>query len=118
MSSLAPERVRPAHLLAACVVAAGVVLVYAFDPATSRFFPPCALHALTGLQCPGCGGTRALHELLHGNVAAAFALNPMLFVVITVAPVVALRPSLAARPWFAWTAVVTLLGWGVLRNVL
>ncbi len=28
------------------------------------------------MQCPGCGTTRALHALVHGDVAAAFGWNP------------------------------------------
>jgi hypothetical protein len=38
---------------------------------------PCPLFALTGLSCPGCGTTRALRALLHGDVMAAFAWNPL-----------------------------------------
>ena len=30
---------------------------------------PCIFHKLTGLYCPGCGGTRAVYWLLKGNVA-------------------------------------------------
>lgn len=35
---------------------------------------------MTGLDCPGCGSQRAVHELLHGHIQSAFYLNP-LFVV-------------------------------------
>ncbi|MGA9994581.1 MAG: DUF2752 domain-containing protein, partial [Pyrinomonadaceae bacterium] len=31
-----------------------------------------------GLHCPGCGTLRGLHQLLHGNLAAAFAFNPLM----------------------------------------
>lgn len=102
--------------MAAVALAVGG-LIYSIDPATSPLYPPCLLHSLTGLQCPGCGGTRALHQLLHGNVAEAFRLNALLFVAAAAAPVVALRPSLATRPWFAWTALALLLMWGIARNV-
>ena len=66
-------------LLWAVAMAAGVGLVVLrwFDPATSVIFPPCPLHALTGLYCPGCGSLRALHQLLLGNLGAAFAFNPL-----------------------------------------
>jgi len=40
--------------------------------------PTCPLHALTGLYCPGCGGTRAIQALLHGDPGRALAYNPLL----------------------------------------
>ncbi len=62
---------------------AGVILIgiiYSlFDP-TSPFFPGCPVKMLTGLDCPGCGSQRALHALLRGHVAEAFAFNPIVFV--------------------------------------
>jgi hypothetical protein len=33
--------------------------------------PTCILKMTTGLDCPGCGGTRAFWYLLHGDVASA-----------------------------------------------
>jgi hypothetical protein len=33
--------------------------------------PTCLLKLTTGLDCPGCGGTRAAWYLLHGDVGAA-----------------------------------------------
>ena len=98
------------------VAVAGVV--YAFDPATARFYPPCAFHALTGLQCPGCGGTRALHQLLHGNFGNAVRLNPMLFVLLGLSPLVIVRPSILTKAWMAWTLAAVMLAWGVVRNLI
>ena len=60
---------------------AGILLLFFFDPATSGFYPPCLFKTFLGVQCPGCGSLRAAHQLLHGNLAAAWALNPMLMVV-------------------------------------
>jgi hypothetical protein len=56
---------------------AGLAVLLVLDPATSPWLPPCPFHALTGLHCPGCGTLRGLHQLLHGNLAAAFWLNPL-----------------------------------------
>lgn len=39
-------------------------------------FPGCGLKNLTGLACPGCGGTRSLAALLACDPLDAFALNP------------------------------------------
>lgn len=59
----------------------GICFLYVFDPASSTLYVPCPFHALTGLQCPGCGSLRAIHHLMHGHVATAFMLNPLMIVV-------------------------------------
>jgi len=78
-----PNR-RGNHLLMAllAVMAAGAVLLEVFDPATSGIFPPCPLRYLTGWYCPGCGSLRAIHQLLHGNLHAAWALNPLTVILL------------------------------------
>jgi hypothetical protein len=62
---------------AALLVAAAVAVLRIYDPASSGIFPPCPLHYLTGFYCPGCGSLRAMHQLLHGNLRAAWAMNPL-----------------------------------------
>lgn len=37
--------------------------------------PGCLFHKLTGIKCPGCGGTRALQALLNGEALAALRYN-------------------------------------------
>ncbi|HUJ95448.1 MAG TPA: DUF2752 domain-containing protein [Terriglobales bacterium] len=61
--------------MAAVAAAVAIVILRIFDPATSGIFPPCPFHALTGWYCPGCGSLRAFHQLLHGNLRQALALN-------------------------------------------
>ncbi len=41
----------------------------------------CAFHAVTGLDCPGCGMTRAAYLLLHGHPLAALRQNPFIFII-------------------------------------
>ena len=36
----------------------------------------CGFRALFGVPCPGCGLTRCLSALLHGDVAGAFRVHP------------------------------------------
>lgn len=38
---------------------------------------PCLFNLLTGLYCPGCGGTRAVNYLLHGEVLKSFTYHPL-----------------------------------------
>lgn len=38
---------------------------------------PCMFHAMTGLYCPGCGGTRAVKALLRGKVWLSVCYHPL-----------------------------------------
>jgi hypothetical protein len=88
--SVAPPVIRPgSHLrvggLGIVLAATAVLALLAvFDPARYGFYPRCYFKMLTGWDCPGCGGLRAAHQLLHGHLRAAFSLNPLLFVVVPV----------------------------------
>ena len=73
-----------AHIFAAGLLAGSGVL-YAFSPTAHSFYPICVFHALTGLQCPGCGGTRALYHLLHLHVGQALQYNALVTVVAPLA---------------------------------
>ena len=42
----------------------------------SKYLFPCVLHSLTGLYCPGCGGTRAIAFLLHGDFLHSLVYHP------------------------------------------
>ncbi|HEX5832761.1 MAG TPA: DUF2752 domain-containing protein [Pyrinomonadaceae bacterium] len=61
---------------------AGAVYVFLYEPGRSGLFPLCPFRFFTGLTCPGCGTTRALHELMHGHFLAAFVLNPLLLLAL------------------------------------
>lgn len=45
---------------------------------------PCPFRMATGWQCPLCGGTRLGAALLHGDLTAAFAANPLVLVGLAV----------------------------------
>jgi hypothetical protein len=63
-------------VLGATVVMGGA-MIFLFNPATHGFYPVCLFHELTGLNCPGCGMTRSLYALLHGNVRLALKDNAL-----------------------------------------
>ena len=64
------------------VLLAGSAYLFMFEPGKTGLFPVCLFRFLTGYQCPGCGSTRAMHQLLHGHFVAAFELNPFFLVAI------------------------------------
>jgi hypothetical protein len=41
--------------------------------------PKCLWHEMTGIPCPGCGGTRCARAIMAGSPGTAFALNPFVF---------------------------------------
>ncbi|MER5831551.1 DUF2752 domain-containing protein [Streptomyces sp. NPDC002130] len=109
--------------LGALVLAAVVVATACADPAQPGPFPACPFRAVTGLDCPGCGSLRALHELTHGHVAAAADYNALLLVFLPVGAgvwlrVVTGRSRPRARPgWWGWAVLGVLLLWTVIRNL-
>ena len=115
--------VKPSRLISLFVIlAAGAWVVYTFAPSAYGFYPRCPFKLLTGLDCPGCGSTRALHHLLHGQVGEAFRLNPMLFGMMFVFGLAlpsilrGQRPRFLEQPWFAWGAFFVLTSYWIVRN--
>jgi hypothetical protein len=120
-------------VLIVAVMIAGAAVLYAYNPVPesghTSFYPTCPFYKLTGCYCPGCGGTRALHHLLHGHVATAFDFNPLLivslpFIVYAMArgAVRMVRPDLVAPArrmpvkWM-WTILGVVVAFAVLRNL-
>ena len=65
----------PARRLLLLAPAAVLLLAALLPPTLSTPVPLCAVKALTGVDCPGCGMTRAFLLIGHGRVAEARALH-------------------------------------------
>ncbi|GGT12981.1 DUF2752 domain-containing protein [Streptomyces chromofuscus] len=115
----------PAGVLAA--VATAFAYVGAVDPNEPGHYPVCPLLRFTGLYCPGCGGLRSAHAVVHGDLPAALHANAiavagwlLLAVLWTVWVVRAARGRpvrLDPRPAHLWTAGALLLLFTVVRNL-
>lgn len=118
---------RRPRLLALAGLAAATGYVWARDPATGGVWPPCPSRALFGIDCPGCGGLRGTHDLLHGDVLGALDHNLLLPLTLAlVALMLALwmlplvgRPArrIDVPPWAAVAAGVVIAVYTVLRNL-
>jgi hypothetical protein len=106
---------------------AASVYLFIFEPGKSGFFPLCPFRALTGLTCPGCGTTRCLHQLLHGNIIAAFKFNPLFFVALpflfwalarfTNSAIVGRPPAtIHVNPRYVWSIVALIVSFWIFRN--
>jgi hypothetical protein len=84
-------------------------------------FPVCPFRLLTGWNCPVCGGLRMMHDLLHGDLAAAVVDNVFLLVGIPLLAGWVLLRRARGEPALPMPAVVAIavaaIAWTVLRNL-
>lgn len=125
---------RALYFIGTCfVLISGVYFVYRVDPSVNPFAPGCSFYRLTGLYCPGCGMTRAIHHALHGRFGQAFSLNVlwpaiMLFLCASLVlwffwlatgknPFHGANRLLRYYPAFTWLVLIVLFAFWVLRNI-
>lgn len=105
----------------AAIVAGALAYVGLRDPHAPGFgFPPCPFRALTGWNCPGCGGLRMTHDLLHGDLGAAVVDNAFLVVGLPMLTLWLLVRWQRGRQLMPRTAIVTVIvaatAWTAIRN--
>ncbi|MET8474644.1 DUF2752 domain-containing protein [Streptomyces sp. NPDC006422] len=112
-------------------VLGGVALAFAYvgtvDPNEPGHYPACPFLQLTGAFCPGCGGLRSAHAIVHGDLAGALGANALavvgyaLFAVVwTVWAARAARGravSLALGRAQLWAVGAVVLAFTVVRNL-
>jgi hypothetical protein len=123
-----PRSARSQLLLAAGALAALAIAFACLPPQRFAIYPVCLFHRWTGLDCPGCGITRALADLMAGHWRDAASYNPLVFVAVPAAAAFALfqgyfvlrcncwRPIAFPGRWVN-AACVGMLLFGVIRNI-
>ncbi|MFM7536349.1 MAG: DUF2752 domain-containing protein [Acidimicrobiales bacterium] len=95
------------------------------DP-TARSLLPCPFRAITGLDCPGCGATRATWSLVHGRPLDALDYNVLWCIGVGLgiwAWVQMVRGRWPdprhpfRRRWFAPVGLAVALAFAVVRNL-
>lgn len=100
------------------IIFIALTLAYLGDPLKGPIFP-CIFNKLTGLYCPGCGMTRAVHSIMHFRFKNAFRYNMLIF----------LTPPLLVLYYFTYTrnkvqskkilaiTLVLAIVYGIARNI-
>jgi len=109
--------------LAVAALAAAVLL--RFPPERYSFYPVCPIYRYLHVRCPGCGATRALAALLHGDVAEALRWNALTTLLMPLAAIYAafcywrfLWREPIRLPQLPRSAVYTALGVAVLFAIV
>jgi len=116
-------------LALAIPVLVGLVYFHFYNE-NSSYNMECGFHNLTGLQCPGCGGQRAFHSLLHGEIPTALRYNAifilglplLLYMYFVVVEVHGLKNRKYVNGFiysskFAKLALITIIVFFILRNI-
>ena len=100
---------------------------YHFDPSTSILFPKCPVHLIFGIPCPGCGSQRAIHALLHRDLAMAFRYNALAVVLLPYLAILAITALLRERfprlysithhRYIAYSLAIIVPLWWILRII-
>lgn len=111
------------------MIPAALWVVALNNPETSSMSPPCLFFKTTGFHCPGCGSTRATHQLLNGRLQRAFRYNPLAMLIglplvvyylaSLVKQTVTGRPLAFVLRWppLIWFVAILLVVFGVVRNL-
>jgi hypothetical protein len=103
------------------VLAGAVTYIGVADPHRPGFlYPTCPFKWLTGWDCPGCGGLRMTHDVLHGDLSAAVVDNVFLLLGLPLLAIWLLvrwrsGERLMPAPAIA-TVIVAAVAWTIVRN--
>lgn len=121
--STTPNRGRLYTALGTGAVLVGSLAYIGFgDPHRPNFlFPACPFRAATGWFCPGCGGLRMVHDVLHGDFSAAVVDNAVALIGLPLLLAWILVRRRSGRPWMtpisATVIVIIAVAWTVIRNL-
>jgi len=99
--------------------AAACIVLLAVPPGSphAKWLPKCMFHQMTGLYCPGCGATRALSAMLHGDLKSSLHNNLLLFPLLALIVFLLMKPETSLKQPFAITIVAVVLAFTILRNI-
>ncbi|MBE6825145.1 MAG: DUF2752 domain-containing protein [Ruminococcaceae bacterium] len=94
----------------------------------THLFPPCPSYTLLHFSCPGCGTTRAVTALLHGDILLSLRQNPFVIIGIVLIALVyvefllkvfnkKLPFEIFSNMKITWTVLIALGIFTVMKNI-
>lgn len=91
--------------------------------------PPCVMYSILGIYCPGCGGTRAVRALCHGEIIESLWYHPIVLYAAVLFGAFMLTHTLEKigvprvkgikfHNWYLYGAIVILVANVVIKNIL
>ncbi len=109
-----------------CIIA--ITIINSID--IGKYIPNCFFYEKTGLQCPSCGGTRCVENILQGNFIQAFLYHPVFFItilyllIVNIVYLINLNRKNKIAKWiypktyYAIIFAIILIIFGVIRNII
>jgi hypothetical protein len=107
-----------------------ISFIHIFEIKYQFFMVPCLFNKLTGLYCPGCGGTRSVEALLHGHPMKSIQYNPIVVYgiflyawymfsnTIQILFRHKLKIGMKYRDLYFWIGLLIVLAFCIIRNIL
>lgn len=107
----------------------GCLIILLRNPILSltSYLPGCFVYKYLHLYCPGCGNTRSITALLHGDLAASLRYNPIpiLMLLLTVLAYLEYASTSFGKPikllprklWFYLVLIILMVIYFILRNI-
>lgn len=110
-----------------------IIILMFYSLMMTKFTPinygECVFKKITGLYCPGCGGTRAFIYLVQGNICKSIYYNifstyaTLLYIIFMGSHTLfyitkGLIKGLKFRPWFIYLGIILLLLQWVIKNIM
>jgi hypothetical protein len=124
------EKTRSTKFWLILAALAALAYFYLHNPRNGGgLLPPCLFNSWTGYYCPGCGTSRAIYHLLHGEIWTAIRLNPLNIILLPLIVITAFSiyswhrhrgrpvPVWLRHPIWLWLLIAIVIAFWVFRNL-
>ncbi|MEG1980212.1 MAG: DUF2752 domain-containing protein [Victivallaceae bacterium] len=91
--------------------------VFFNSPGSFKYYLRCPLNSMSGFYCFGCGSTRALYELLHGEILRSMRQNIMFIPTMLTLLIMLKHQDLILNRRFQIIAGGVVVTYTILRNL-